>query len=223
MKASTMTAVKLRLILMAALGLVMIAGGALFAFGYSLLSDKAKETSEVATKASLSNTKIQQLNATKKLLDSNTKAVERASKIVANSESYVYQDQIIDDLNRIANKSGIQILDITFTDATVTAGASSATAAPAAGASPSSAATAPTTGGAAGTPAALSPAVKAVSASVKISEKVQYDKMLDFLYAVEQNLTKMSISKVSLRKADGLVDGKPAVSTDQLTIEVYMR
>lgn len=223
MKASTMTAVKLRLILIAALVLVMIAGGALFSFGYSLLSDKAKETSEVATQASSSNTKIQQLNATKKLLDSNTKAVERASKIVANSESYVYQDQIIDDLNRIANKSGIQILDITFTDATVTGGASSVTAAPAAGASPSSTATTPTAGGAAGAPAALSPSVKAVSASVKISEKVQYDKMLDFLYAVEQNLTKMSISKVSLRKADGLVDGKPAVSTDQLTIEVYMR
>jgi hypothetical protein len=223
MKTSTMTAVKLRLILIAALGLVMIAGGALFSFGYSLLSDKAKETSEVATQASSSNTKIQQLNATKKLLDSNTKAVERASKIVANSESYVYQDQIIDDLNRIANKSGIQILDITFTDATVTGGANSATAAPAAGASSSSAATTPTAGGAAGAPAALSPGVKAVSASVKISEKVQYDKMLDFLYAVEQNLTKMSISKVSLRKADGLVDGKPAVSTDQLTIEVYMR
>lgn len=211
MKKNDMTATKLRLMLIGALILVIAGGGAVFYFGYSLLSKKAVATSQVASEANESNEKVRQLNATRKLLESNTKAVDRASKIVANSESYVYQDQIIDDLNRIANKSGIQILDITFTDATVIGG----TMAPAATATPSgsSTPTAPVLGG----------GVKAVSASVRISEKVPYDKMLDFLYAVEQNLTKMAISKVSLRKADGQIDGKPAVVTDQLTIEVYMR
>lgn len=206
-----MNATKLRLLLIGALFLMIVICGAVFSFGYSLLSEKAKETSRVATEANASNSKVQQLAATKKLLDNNTRAMERASKIVTNSESYVYQDQIIDDLNRIARKSGIQIIDITFTDAAIVGGTSAqpSTSTPSTPATP---AAAPLTGG-----------VKAVSASVKISDKVQYDKMLDFLYAVEQNLTKMAISKVSLRKADGLIDGKPAVSTEQLTIEVYMR
>lgn len=211
MKKNDITATKLRLMLIGALILVIAGGGAVFYFGYSLLSKKAVATSQVASEANESNEKVRQLNATRKLLESNTKAVDRASKIVANSESYVYQDQIIDDLNRIANKSGIQILDITFTDATVIGG----TTAPATTATPSGSSTP--------TAPVLAGGVKAVSASVRISEKVPYDKMLDFLYAVEQNLTKMAISKVSLRKADGQIDGKPAVVTDQLTIEVYMR
>jgi len=214
MKKQEMTAVKLRLILITALLLVTGIGTALFYYGYSLLSEKARETSTMATKANASNSKVQELNKTKSLLDANEKAVERASKIVSNSESYVYQDQIIEDLNRIASKSGIQILDISFTDAAVVGGTAAA--------APASPAPAATTGSATTAPA-LSGGVKAVSASVRISEKVQYDKMLDFLYAVEQNLTKMSIQKVSLRKADGLIDGKPAVSTEQLTIQVYMR
>ena len=219
MSKSGLTAVKLRYILVGALALLFGLGVALFYFGYNLLTTKAEETSVVATMASGSDKKVQELTATKKQLEQNTRAFNRASQIVADSQSYVYQDQIIGDLNRIAAKSGIEIIDITFSDTTVVGGtpAGGAAQSPAAGSS----SVAPRGGSA--TPQTLAGGVKAVTTSIRISEKVEYDKMLDFLYAIEQNLTKMSISQLSLRKSESPVNGKPAVATDQLTIEVYVR
>lgn len=224
MSQSRFTAVKLRYTLVAALVMISLLGVAIFYFGYNLLASKASETSEVATTASESNKKIQDLTNTKKLLEKNKKAVARASQIVSNSQSYVYQDQIIGDLNRIAAKSGIEIIDITFSDATVVGGT------PGAASGPNQSTPSQTDPGAAtgrpggpSAPAQLVGGVKAVTTSVRISEKVEYDKMLDFLYAIEQNLTKMSISQISLRKSDAPINGKPAIVTDQLTIEVYVR
>lgn len=211
MNMKDMTSAKLRALLVIGLFLALALGVGLFGFGYQLLASTAHETSDVAQKAAESSDSLQKLKTTGAELSKNSDAVEKASKIVADSKSYVYQDQIIQDLNHIAANAGITLFSIDFADATVSGGTPAATAAPAAGAS-----------AAAATPA-LSGGIKTMSASIKISDKVEYSKMLQFLYSIEQNLTKMSVEKVSLRNAEGGVNGKPGVVTDQLTVKVYVR
>ena len=216
MKSKEMSSSKLRILLIAGLFLTVGAGVALFGFGYQLLAGTAHETSEVAQKASESSDSLQRLKTTGAELAKNTEAVDKASRIVADSKSYVYQDQIIEDLNRIASGVGITLFSIDFADPTVSGGASAPAAA---AATPTPAPGAPA---AAATPAPTA-AIKTMSASIKISDKVEYAKMLQFLYAIEQNLTKMSVEKITLRDAEGGVNGKPGVVTDQLTVKVYVR
>ena len=213
MKNRSLTPTKLRLALVGALILLTALGSAIFAIGYKSLSSFAKETSATATKAAESNRKVQELNITKKQLEENEKAIERASKIVAESKGYVYQEVIIQDLNRIAAQSGFQILGITFGDTTTT---------PAAAAGTPSAPTAPGSGS---TPSApLTAGVKSISATVRISEKVEFKDMVKFLYAIEQNLTKMSISKVTLSSDTAEGGGlSTRVLTDELQMQVYVR
>lgn len=221
MKSKDMSSSKLRILLIAGLFLTVGLGVALFSFGYQFLAGAARETSEVAQKANESNDSLQRLKSTGAELAKNTEAVDKASRIVADSKSYVYQDQIIEDLNRIANGVGITLFSIDFADPTAAAGgatAPAATAAPAATPAPAAGATP----GATATPVPAAN-IKTMSASIKISDKVEYTKMLQFLYAIEQNLTKMSVEKITLRDAEGGVNGKPGVVTDQLTVKVYVR
>jgi hypothetical protein len=208
MKTRSLTATKLRLALVGALVLLAAIGTTIFIVGYNSLADFAVETSATATKAAESNRKVQELTITKRQLQENEKAIERASRIVAESKGYIYQEVIIEDLNRIAQQSGFQILGITFGDTTTTGAA-----APTATAAPAGQSAAPLAGG-----------VKSITATVRISEKVEYKEMVKFLYAIEQNLTKMSISKVTL--SSNLEDGgglSSKVLTDELQMEVYVR
>lgn len=209
MKSPSLTPSRLRLVL--AIGLVLLAalGATIFAVGYKSLASFAKEASDTASKAEESNRKVQELNITKKQLEENQKAIERASRIVAESKGYVYQEVIIEDLNRIARQSGFDILGISFGDTTTTPGV--AVGSPTASAPTQ--ATPPMAGG-----------VKSITATVRITDKVEFWDMNKFLFAIEQNLTKMSISKVTLSKSPN-DDGSPStrVLTDQLEIQVYIR
>lgn len=200
-----LTATKLRIILSITLVLVVAIGIGGFILAHNMLQSYAVGASDAASQAAASESELQQLSQTERALARQKSAVERASKIAAESKSYQYQDQIINDLNGFANKAGLTISDITFTDNNAQTSASSGSS------TTSSNSTSNTTG------------LKTTTASVTLKNPVEYRRILTFMYLIEQSLTKMRIANVDLSRST--TEGQPAgsVTSNTLTIEVYLQ
>ena len=205
MKLSSMTPVKLRLILGFSLVILSTLGVIVFTFGYGQLKDFVVTAQDVASKAQTSQSSVQDLVTTKKFLEANADTVNRANQLVAESKSYVYQDQVISDINKYASEAGLIITNITFAAATTTATSNSAP-------------TTPATGSATAAPSG----VKSITANVTVQNPTDYLAMLNFIHLIEQSLFRMQISQVGISGSND--DKHPnQVSSDVLTIEVYVR
>lgn len=199
MKSSKLTATGLRLILSVSLFLIAALGITLFIYAKSRLQSVAIDVSHTVVDADASQNNLQTLQKIQRELAVDKAVIDRASSIVADSQSYQYQDQIISDLKAYASQAGITITNLDFTAGTPTATGGAAK--PVLGAAP--------------TPAG----VKSTSVAVTLANPVDYNHLLTFVRSIEQNLTKMQISKVGLSKgANG-----DEVGSDVLTIEVYIK
>lgn len=207
-KKFTLTATNLRIILAVSLVAITAIGAGGFALAYNWLDGFAADASTVASHAAASESELQELSQTEKMLKTQHHAVERASKIAAESKSYQYQDQIINDLNDFARKAGITISDITFADNNAKGSSSS-----------SSSSGSNKTGTSLPTIAGL----KATTASVTVKNPVEYRKLLTFMYLVEQSLTKMRIANVDLSRSTAQGQAPDSITSNTLTIEVYLR
>ncbi|MBB1558219.1 hypothetical protein HG437_002405 [Candidatus Saccharibacteria bacterium] len=207
-KKFTLTATNLRIILAVSLVVITAIGAGGFALAYNWLDGFAADASTVASQAAASESELQELSQTEKMLKTQHHAVERASKIAAESKSYQYQDQIINDLNDFARKAGITISDITFADDNAKGGSSSSS-------SSSSSKT--------GTSLPAIAGLKATTASVTVKNPVEYRKLLTFMYLVEQSLTKMRIANVDLSRSTAQGQPPDSITSNTLTIEVYLR
>ena len=206
-KKFTLTATNLRIILAVSLVVITAIGAGGFALAYNWLDGFAADASTVASHAAASESELQELSQTEKMLKTQHHAVERASKIAAESKSYLYQDQIINDLNDFARKAGITIADITFADNNAKGSSSSS--------SSSSSKT--------GTSLPAIAGLKATTASVTVKNPVEYRKLLTFMYLVEQSLTKMRIANVDLSRSTAQGQPPDSITSNTLTIEVYLR
>ena len=215
MKTSRITPSKLRIILSICMLLLIGAGVGLFTVGYKVIADYSAAARTTAAQAQASNTTLQDLKKTEAQLEANAETVARASQIVAESKSYVYQDQIIRDINNFATNSGITVTNITFADAVVTPTSVSA---PAAGTTPPITTGTPAAGAATTAPAG----VKSMTATVTLKNPVSFTSMLKFIRSIEGGLFKMRISQVTLSRASDS-SNKDEVTSDALTIEVYVR
>lgn len=109
-----MNAVTLRLILIVALVLATVLGVGIFVLGSQQLKKFATEVQSTVAEAKSSDNIVSNLQLTDVALEQQSEAVERAAQVVAESQSYSYQDQIITDLNAYAKKAGISITGISF-------------------------------------------------------------------------------------------------------------
>ena len=218
MKKSALTPTRLRIMLLVCMLLLVTLGVCIFLFGYGRVTSYAKEAQATATQATASNNSLQTLMTTKEQLAKNADAVKRADQLVAESKSYVYQDQIITDLNQYAREAGIGVTNITFTDTKTTPVTTTTPAA-----TSSSSATSSSTGTAASSTA--TPAgIKSMTATVTLTSPVDYNNMLTFIYLIEQSLFRMQISQISLSRGSENGDSSSnKVTSDTLTIEVYVR
>ncbi|HEU5121483.1 MAG TPA: hypothetical protein VFT59_01445, partial [Candidatus Saccharimonadales bacterium] len=166
-------------------------------FWTDILKDDAIETGKKQAEALASQSDVQTLQQIQAQLLEDESIVERARSIVADSQSYQYQDQIIKDITDYATRAGIGISNIDFSATT--------TAAPSGTASQQQTAPAPT-------------GVKSSSVSVTIKNPVDYNALLRFIHSIEQNLTKMQISGVGISK-----ETTGNVTSDALVIEVFVR
>ena len=201
MKKRQLTATGLRLILTIGLFGVAAIGIAVFSIADKMLRNTATATSHSVADASASQNNLQNLQKLQQDLIQKQDVVQRAASIVADSKSYEYQNQIINDLNDYASRAGLSIVSINFDT-----GAASGTTKP---------------GGPSATPAPTTVVggVKSTSASITLKNPVDYVSMLKFIKSIEQNLTKMQISSIGLSQG---ADGK-GVTSDTLNIEVYIK
>lgn len=196
MKRRPLTATSLRVILSVSMFIVAAIGGVAFWIANSKLEEYAVEVSHTSADATASRDNLQNLQKIQQELEEDKEVVQRASSIVADSQSYQYQNQIITDLNDYADKAGIAITNINFASTTTQ--------------------TTPGTP----TPAAPTPSgVKSMPVSITIKNPVDYLNLLKFVNSIEENLTKMQISRINLSKDPT----KNSVTSDALTIEVYVR
>lgn len=200
------TATQLRMTLSISLFVIAILGGVMFSFANGQLETFATEVSHVSIDADASRNNVQTLQTIEKELENNKDVIKKANSIVADSQSYQYQDQIVSDLNKYAAAAGITITNLDFQAGDSTAGSGS---------------TGSKTPGSTTTPAPSAPAgVKTTSVTVTMKNPIGYNNFLQFLRAIEDNLTKMQVQKISLSKGTGEGD---QISSDVLTIQVYVR
>ena len=213
-KSNDITAHKLMILLASMLFLIFALTVGAFIFAHKKLTSVADEVAQVTTQAVESRTKVQQLQQTEKELDKYTDEIDRAAKIVAESQSYQYQDQIINDITDYANRADINITSFSFSEnstGATTTPSPAPTAAPG-GAGESIQSPTGTTGGS---------APKSTSVVVNLDTEVPYNNLLRFMSLIERNLTKMQIANVTLSKASG--ENQNAVSSQSLNLEVYIR
>lgn len=196
-----MTATTLRLMLSVSLFVIAAIGIVGFFYAQGYLHTVAIDTSHSVVDANASQDNLQTLQKIQKTLIADQDVISRTNSIVADSQSYQYQNQIISDINTYAAKAGISITNLDFSDKGGTT--------PAAVTPGSVSATAPTQ------PAG----VKATSVTVTLKNPVSYNNLLLFIRSIEQNLTKMQISRVSLSKGTD----SSTVTSDALAIEVYIK
>lgn len=201
-KSKKLTATNLRLMLSVSLFVIAAIGVVGFIYARGYLHTVAIDTSHSVVDANASQDNLQTLQKIQKTLLADKDVISRTSSIVADNQSYQYQDQIISDINSYAAKAGITITNLDF--------ASAAAATPASPAGSTKAA--PTAG--------VQPAgVKPTSVTVTLNNPVSYNNLLLFIRSIEQNLTKMQISRVSLSKGTD----SSTVTSDALAIEVYIK
>ena len=197
-KRRPLTATMLRAILTATMFAILLLGAFGFGFANSKLHDVAIDVSHTTADASASRNNLQNLQKVEKDLKDKAEVVQRANSIIADSQSYQYQNQIITDINDYAAKAGITITNITFSTTT----------------QPTGTTTQPTT------PVTPTPSgVRSMPVNVTLKNPIDYTSLLRFIKSIEQNLTKMQIAKINLSKDAG----KNTVTSDTLTIQVYVR
>jgi hypothetical protein len=200
-KSKKLTAINLRLMLSVSLFLIAAIGVIGFIYAQGYLRTVAIDTSHSVVDANASQDNLQTLQKIQKTLADDKDVIDRTNSIVADNQSYQYQDQIISDINSYAAKAGIVVTNLDFTAAVAAAAPATAAA------------------GTKATPGAQPAGVKATSVTVTLNNPVGYNNLLLFIRSIEQNLTKMQISRVSLSKGTD----SNTVTSDTLAIEVYIK
>lgn len=214
-KGFTLTAERLRIILAVLLVLVLVGGGIGFTYVQRLLGQYVADTNALNTKADLSSTNLQTLQKLQEYLAAHQDDVDLAKQVVAESKSYQYQNEIINDLTNFAQKSGVTITQFDFSSTSQESSGTPATAPPATGSSTTTAPSSGTTGTSA--PAA---SLNSKSVTITIKSPVSYNSLLEFMHRIEQNVTKMQIEQVSLSSDQA---GSSKVAAQSFTIQVYVQ
>lgn len=215
----SLTPARLRIILIVSFILILSGSSALFYFVYQRLSTSATTTGEKVAQALDSQDTLKRLQKLKQELEDEKDTIDMVSRVMADSQNYAYQDRLISDLTTYAQRAGLTITNISFA------------APPAAGQDAPATPTQDNTGAEAGieggedatagakaeAPAEASSSLNKATVDITLETPTNYVSLLNFLHYVEQNLTKLKVSKVTMNKAD---DG---VSVDALNLEVYVR
>lgn len=225
MKSNTLTATKLRLVLVALLVLIVASHAIFTFFGQQFLRNNSKSVTEAVTHALSSKETVNQLEQAKDQLDAQKKTVERSKKLFAPADSHNYQRQVIEDVNTYAQLAGVTVKGYVFSEnGAAPAAASGST-------SGQGAAQKPQTTTESSGPANTQP----VSVTVNLEGPIEYETFLKFIKLIQGNVTQFHIQTLSLSGGSGgseaqAIEGGPQaaergniVDVPSLTMEVYTK
>lgn len=198
------TAVRLRIALTVVLVGMFVLALAATSYGLNELRTFASTTKETVANAQTANDRAELSKLKIAQYDKIPDAVDRAEQVVSDRQGYAYQDEAYRDLLAIARRTGVSIQRYSFSDAKPSAQ--------------------PISGNAPKSPTAPSGKTQAGVAStyitISLENPLQYRNFLNFIHAVEQNLTKMQIERIALSSGS---DSRNEVVTDSITLEVFVR
>lgn len=208
-----LTPSQLRIILALSLLLVIGLGIGGFIMLRGALAAKATEISQIATEVKSLSDNVRKLESAEKTLKANEDVEIKAREMLAESQSYQYQDRIVQDLKAIARASGVNIKNVDFMIAQTSA--------------PAPAPQTPSQGtpGVATPTGSLPGGINQTKATITIESPVSYNSLLLFISALESNGMKMQVSKVSITGAGASSEAKDKdqVTSDNFVIGVYIR
>lgn len=137
--------------------------------------------------ANISAEELQKAHNLQVYLSNHKEDVEKAAAVVAETKTYQYQNQIVEDVNRFASIAGVTVLGFDFP-------------------------TQQAPGAAKG--------VKTLQATVTLQNPVPYENYLRFLKLIEQNLTKMQITDISITPDDKVIG---RINNPTVGLQVYVR
>ncbi len=205
-----LTASRLRLVLSITTVLIILAGGGIFYLAYNKLDTTAAEVGERVASAKQSESTVQRLESLQEELELKRDTIDMTSQVVADSQNYAYQDRLVNDLTVYANRANLRIRTISFSSQAGSSGSTPATPSTPEGSPGSESGTATTPPASAG--------LKKATVDITLESPLNYRDLLNFLHYVEQNLTKLKVSKVSMTKSDA-----GNVTIDVLNLEVYLK
>lgn len=205
-----LTATKMRVVLLVSLALAISGMAAGFYFAYLSLQKASGEVASIQAAANSEDAAVQNMMQTKQDLAKYADTIERAKNIVAESQSYRYQDQVVRDISEYANRAGVPLASIGFQ---AESGDSSATATPPAAAGSTAEGT--------NAPAAASggASMKNTTVSVTLAQNISYANFLHFIHLIEESLTRMQITQISIARGDS----PDTITAQTLNIEVYIK
>lgn len=158
-----------------------------------ILSAKSLETDHARIDSAVAEQEILKLKSLKSALERNKPIVHKTAQIVAESQSYTFQDQVINDLSSYADKSGVHITLIDF--------------GPKPGDKPQAG------------PGAIS-TLNRTEIILQLANATPYSNVLTFIRSIEENITKIQITGVNMVP---LRDDKQLISNPVIKLEVYLR
>lgn len=185
MKATTLTGVLIGIILL----VVVVTVGANWQL-QNMLSAEITTTNNLKRDADESSNNLAKAKNLQTYMQLHSSDVEKAASIIAETKTYQYQNQIIEDVTRYANAVGLSILEFNFPESTASA-------------------TKKTTN-----------TLKSITAEVTLRKPVEYTNFIRFLKYIEQNLTKMQITDISITPNP---DNPKLIDSPTVGLEVYIK
>lgn len=223
MKNKGMSASLVEKFLILAVVVIFCATVAVYYFLSSFAKSQAVAANHSMITAQSSQKDIESLQKSYEWIQNNPNVVKKTGQIVADASEYKYQNQVIKDIESFAKQVGLNITKYTFSESSTTetaTGSGSSSAPPASESSGSSVAAtnapAPAAGGATagGPPAGL----VATTIDIGFDEEVPYTRALQFIKKIEQNVTRMQITSLSLAP----VEDDPSKVTLSMTISIFI-
>lgn len=167
--------------------------------GKQYLGNYATSVAEISAKSKDTQESLDSLARAEQELAAKKDIVNKAKKIVAESKSYEYQNQVISDLSSYAGQTGVIIKSFAFADPVAKADPLKSTAAIA--------------------------GIESTPVIMQLESPIPYDVLMRFISLIENNVTRMQITELSLTLAE-VTDapaGQSLVSVPSLTVEVYLQ
>lgn len=202
-----LTATKLRAILsILIVAIVLLIIAAIF-FGNKLLSSSSEPLHDSIIKSHSSQNLLDDINLADKKLHDQKKSVEQARQIIAQSQDYKYQEQLIYDLNQYAKMTGVAISSYKFD-----------VAAPGQTRPSANASTGPTAVKKTIAPAGTTTA----SATITLNEDLNYENFLKFIYLIEKNIVQIRIQSLDI-SAQVDQSGQLKVAAPSINMEIFIK
>lgn len=184
------SAQNLRWVLLGLIVLGLVVGAAGAWYLNGLLATKVAATNDAVESSQVSSDNLERAQRLQVYLQNHKDEVDKAAQIVAQTTAYKYQNQIVEDVTKYANIAGVRIIGFDFPQDIASATVDK------------------TTG------------LKSLTATIRLSDSSKFTGYLSFLKYIEQNLTKIQITDITISPN---TSNQEYITDTTIGIQVYVQ